>query len=33
MNLMNIDCSLISLEDFDLPLYKPGIEENFKKER
>ena len=28
----DIDCSVISLEDFDLPLYKPGIEENFKEE-
>ena len=26
-----ISCNVISLEDFDLPLYKPYLEENFKK--
>ena len=26
-----INCNVISLEDFDLPLYKPDLEENFKR--
>ena len=27
----DITSSVISLEEFDLPLYKPGLEEDFKK--
>ncbi len=27
----DIESSVISLEEFDLPLYKPGLEEDFKK--
>ena len=26
----NINCSVISLEQFDLPLYRPELEEEFK---
>ena len=31
-SLDNIKSSLISLEDFELPLYTPTLEENFKEE-
>ena len=31
--LDNIKSSLISLEDFELPLYTPTLEENFKEKK